>query len=72
MSLLTVLAAGAAEPCGTITELGGSFPTLAPVEANTVATHRCMWKDKRKEQIDERSRDTWLLSGHVSICDFFN
>lgn len=35
-----VLTAGAAEPCGTITELGGSFPTLAPVEANTVATHR--------------------------------
>lgn len=34
-----VLAAGAVEACGTVTELGGSLTTLAAVEANPVAAH---------------------------------
>lgn len=37
---LTILAAGSAEACGAVTKLGGSLPTVAPVEANTIATHR--------------------------------
>lgn len=60
MPLLTVLAAGAVEACGTVTELGGSLTTLAAVEANPVAAHGCtgcVWtsmeveKDRRGEKI---------------------
>lgn len=45
---LTILAAGSAEACGAVTELGQSLPTVAPIEANTVATHR--WNIKKKKK----------------------
>lgn len=41
MSVLTVLAAGAVEACGTVAELDGAFTTVAAVEANAVAAHGC-------------------------------
>lgn len=44
---LTILAAGSAEACRTVTKLGRPLPTVAPVEAYAIATHR--WKiGKRK------------------------
>lgn len=45
---LTVLAAGSAETCGTVTKLAGSLPTVAPVEANAVAAHR--WNIQKKKR----------------------
>ena len=47
MFLLTILAAGPVEPCETVTKLRGPLPTVAPVEAHTVATHRC--RERQKE-----------------------
>jgi len=50
MFLLTILAAGPIETCRTVTKLGGSFPTLAPIEANSIATHRCMCTDVDRQE----------------------
>lgn len=78
MHRLTVLAAGAVEASGTVTELGGSLTTVAAVEANPVAAHSCkgrVWmsivveKDKRgekKNSITNCDRDTWTLSSNVN------
>lgn len=51
---LTILAAGSAEACGAVTKLAGSLPTAAPVEANTVATHRWNIKKKKKKEINKK------------------
>lgn len=44
---LTVLAAGSAEACRAVTKLGRPLPTVAPVEANAVATQR--WTIEKKK-----------------------
>lgn len=65
MILLTVLAAGPIEPCRTVTQLGGSLPTLTAIEAHAVATHRFMWTDAIREETQGRTaewrRNTWMF-----------
>lgn len=63
MFLLTILAAGSVEPGRTVTKLGGSLPTLAPIEAHTVATHSCTCRcGQTGLQEEEKDREKKLVS----------
>lgn len=65
-----ILAAGPVEPCETVTKLRGPLPTVAPVEAHTVATHRIQttsFSIKLRPSVATLVDSLIILSVHLSV-----
>lgn len=68
MRLLTILAAGSVEPRRTVAKLGGSLPTLAPVEAHAVATHSCTDRRGGEKRQRQKRKGRWVKRRHLDVA----